>query len=240
MNNMWEGVDKAIDKLNSIIKKDGIGIIMKETEIAKPIISYLVSMGWDVYQEVMIFGKIADIVAICGKLTWILECKTSLSLKLLEQAYAWRGRANFISIVIPQKSYIYDNSFVNHILKQAGIGVLTVEYKDVRLNISPTFNRKTINIIKYLKPEQKTWLQAGSKGGGYYTPFQETKRSIEYNIIKHPEGILFKEFLKLITYHYRTEATAKNCIIKWIRLGIIKAEIINNNNKLYIYPLKEG
>ncbi len=209
---------------------------MKETEIAKPIISYLESMGWDVYQEVMIDDKIADIVATCGKLTWIIECKTSLSLKLLEQAYAWRGMANFISIVIPRKSHIYNNSFVNHILKQAGIGVLTVEYKDVRLNISPTFNRKTINIIKYLKPEQKTWSQAGSKGGGYYTPFQETKRSIELTIKRHPEGILFKEFLKNINHHYNTEATAKQCIKHWIDRNIINAKIVTQNNKLYIYP----
>ena len=45
---------------------------MKETDLAKPIIFYLEEHGWDVYQEVIIHGRIADIVATFGKLTWIL------------------------------------------------------------------------------------------------------------------------------------------------------------------------
>lgn len=84
---------------------------MKETELAKSIILYLEGHGWDVYQEALIQGNIADIVATFGKLTWIIECKTSLSLKLLEQASAWGGKVNFISIAIPAKTRI-NNNFV--------------------------------------------------------------------------------------------------------------------------------
>ena len=210
---------------------------MKETDLAKPVISYLESMGWDVYQEVLIHGRIADIVAVCGKLTWILECKTSLSLKLLEQAYAWRGHSNFISIVIPIKSHIYYNSFINKLLISEGIGILCVNFSEVIENIRPKFHRKTIDIKKYIKPEHKYWAEAGSQKG-YYTPFQNTKRNIEYNIKKYPNGILFKDFLKSIEHHYNTESTARNCLIQWINSNIIKgAKIINQNNKLYIYPI---
>lgn len=210
---------------------------LTEIELAKPVIKYLEEMGWSVYQEVLIYGKIADIVAICGKLTWILECKTSLSLKLLEQTYAWRGRANFISIVIPRKSYIYSNSFVDKILSSEGIGSLIVDFTEVRENIRPKFNRKTIDIKKYIKPEHKYWAEAGSQKG-FYTPFQNTKRNIEYEIKKYPNGILFKDFLKLIDHHYHTEATAKNCLQQWINSGIIKgAKVVNQNNKLYIFPI---
>src|SRR3989304_1278839 len=106
---------------------------LTEVDLAKPVISYLEERGWDVYQEVLIYGKIADIVATFDKLTWIIECKTSLSLKLLEQIYAWRGRANFLSIAIPTT---VGDGFVKNLLINNRIGVLSVnKYSEVFENI---------------------------------------------------------------------------------------------------------
>jgi len=207
---------------------------IKETDLAKPVIAYLEERGWDVYQEVLIYGKIADIVATFGKLTWVVECKTSLSLKLLEQIYNWRGRANFLSIAIPTT---VGDGFVKNLLMNNRIGVLTVRYSEVFENIHPQLNRKVINIQKFIKPEHKTWAEAGSQHG-YYTPFQRTKGNIEYEIKKHPNGILFKDFIKLTEHHYASEATARSCLRQWIESGIIKgAKIINQGNKLFIYPI---
>src|SRR3990167_11042364 len=101
---------------------------LTEVQLAKPIIAYLEERGWDVYQEVLIYGKIADIVATFGKLTWIVEVKTSLSLKLLEQIYAWRGRANFLSIAIPTT---VGDGFVKNLLMNNRIGILTVRHSEV-------------------------------------------------------------------------------------------------------------
>src|SRR3990167_10050555 len=101
---------------------------MKETELAKPIIAYLEERGWNVYQEVLIRCKVADIVATFGKLTWVIECKTSMSLKLLEQIYCWRGRANFLSIAIPTT---VGDGFVKNLLINNKIGVLTVRHSEV-------------------------------------------------------------------------------------------------------------
>jgi len=207
---------------------------LTEVDLAKPVISYLEERGWDVYQEVLIYGKIADIVATFGKLTWILECKTSLSLKLLEQIYAWRGRANYLSIVIP---IAVSNGFTKDLLIKNKIGVLTIRNSEVFENIHPQLNRKVINIQKFIKPEHKTWAEAGSQHG-YYTPFQQTKTNIEYRIKNYPNGILFKDFMKLTEHHYASEATARSCLQKWIESGIIKgAKIVNQDNKLFIYPV---
>mgnify|MGYP001591099230 FL=1 len=210
--------------------------IKSEIELAKPIISYLEEHGWSVYQEVFINGRIADIVATFGKLTYIIECKTSLSLKLLEQIYGWRGYANYISIAIPIKSN-FCSGFVETFLIKEGIGAFTVDkYSEVYKKIEPKLNRKVIDISKFIKPEHKFWAEAGSQKG-YYTPFQNTKRNIEYNIKKYPNGILFKDFLKLIEYHYRTESTARSCLRKWIDSGVIKGiKIVNQGNKLFVYP----
>src|SRR3990167_6383616 len=102
---------------------------LTEVQLAKPIIAYLEERGWDVYQEVFIYGKVADIVATFGKLTWIVEVKTSLSLKLLEQIYGWRGKFNFLSIAIPASSSYGD--FTRDLLIRNKIGVLSVRYSEV-------------------------------------------------------------------------------------------------------------
>lgn len=210
---------------------------MKETDLAKPIIFYLEEHGWSVYQEVIIHGRIADIVATFGKLTWIIECKTSLSLKLLEQIYGWRGYANYISIAIPIKSN-FGSSFIETFLKNDGIGAFTVnEYSEVYKRIEPKLNRKVIGISKFIKPEHKFWAEAGSQKG-YFTPFQQTKNNIQQAIKGYPDGILFNDFLKKIKYHYRTESTARSCLRKWIDSGVIKGiKIINQGNRLFVYPI---
>ena len=109
--------------------------------------------------------------------------------------------------------------------------------EDVIEYIHPQLNRKVINIQKFLKPEQKTWAEAGSQHG-YYTPFQQTKGNIEYRIKHYPNGILFKDFIKLTEHNYSSEATERSCLQKWIESGIIKgAKIVNQDNKLFIYPI---
>ena len=211
---------------------------LSEIELAKPVVLYLKEHGWDVYQEVLIYGKVADIVATFGKLTWIIECKTSLSLKLLEQIYGWRGKANFLSIAIPSNSNPGEG-FVKELLIRNKIGMLTINKyaEEVFEYIHPQLNRKTINIQKFIKPEHKIWAEAGSQHG-YYTPFQRTKQNIEYEIKNYPNGILFKYFIKLTEHHYASEATARSCLRQWIESGIIKGtKIVNQGNKLFIYPI---
>jgi len=208
---------------------------LTEIQLFKPIISYLEELGWNVFQEVLIYGKVADIVATFGRLTWIVEGKTTLSLKLLEQAYNWRGKANFVSIAIPASSSYGD--FTRDLLIRNKIGALSVRYSEVYENIYPQLNRKVINIQKFIKPEHAIWAEAGSQHG-YYTPFQRTKGNIEFRIKHYPNGILFKDFIKLTEHHYASEATARSCLQKWIESGIIKgAKITYQNNRLFIYPI---
>ena len=73
----------------------------KEADLAKVVVSWLNEQHWDVYQEVQIhgFGGVADIVAVQGPLVWVIECKTSLSLTVMEQASVWR--VHFRSVAVP-------------------------------------------------------------------------------------------------------------------------------------------
>src|SRR4030066_46238 len=142
-------------------------------------------------------------------------------------------------IAIPLNSYPGGDCFVKDILVKNKIGMLAVDkyQENVFEYIHPQLNRGVINIHKFIKPEHKTWAEAGSQHG-YYTPFQRTKQNIEYEIKKHPNGILFKDFIKLTEHHYSSETTARSCLQKWIEGGIIKgAKITYQNNRLFIYPI---
>lgn len=48
---------------------------LSEADVARPVVDYLNSFGWTVYQEVETISGIADIVAVLDKRLWIVEVK---------------------------------------------------------------------------------------------------------------------------------------------------------------------
>ena len=74
---------------------------MKEQELASYIVSYLENENWEIFQEVQFrsYGNIADIVAVKDNKLWIIESKTTLSFKVLEQARRWK--CHYRSIAVP-------------------------------------------------------------------------------------------------------------------------------------------
>lgn len=98
---------------------------MKETELAQPVVEWLESQHWDVYQEVECPGGYADIVAVRDNYLWIIECKTSFSLKVVEQAMG--RRAHFRSIAIPKtRGSLSENGIEYDLLRIYQIGALVV------------------------------------------------------------------------------------------------------------------
>ena len=91
-----------------------------ETILAELVVNWLESQKWDVYQEVQIetYGKIADIVAVLGNLVWIIECKKSLSLSVMEQAYRWRRYANFTSVAVQRRKGTEGRVFATKVLSK--------------------------------------------------------------------------------------------------------------------------
>ena len=104
---------------------------MKETDLAKPIIDYLESRNWDVYQEVPCGSGVADIVAVLDQKVWVIELKKTLSIQLLDQAILRHYKVNYVSIGVPlTKTHSSMSSpAVTMILNTYGIGVFTVSKK---------------------------------------------------------------------------------------------------------------
>lgn len=216
----------------------------KETEMAKKVIEWLNSQHWEVYQEVKIGSSIADIVSIQGKLIWIIECKLNFSLDLIGQALEWRRDANFVSIAIPKQKrrYISKARRVGYqILRNYGIGLIEIVNLNADINhqkIEPKLNRKPYSkLIKdSLCEKQKYWVPAGTCGGGYWTPFQETCRNVE-KIVKTNPGIILKDLIDNLKHHYASDISARASISHWVKKGVINGvEYKKEGRYLRFYP----
>ncbi|MDY7037906.1 MAG: hypothetical protein SV375_17310 [Thermodesulfobacteriota bacterium] len=212
-----------------------------EEDVAKHVVEWLDTQGWEVYQEVQIatYGVVADIIAVQKPLLWIIECKTSLSIAVMEQAYRWKGYANFVSVAVPKSNNRRGRAFAETILKNFGIGLLNVRGNDVHENISPLLNRKPSKkrILAILHDEQKTYAAAGNANNKRWTPYQQTCINILQEVNKQP-GITMKELMERIKHHYQTNATARSCLYRWAGMGIIKGVCVKRDGRLIrFYPI---
>lgn len=212
-----------------------------ETEVAEIIIPYLKQMGWEVYQEVQIDSNIADIIATQGKIVWVLECKKSLSLNVMAQAYKWRRYAHYVSIVVPTKKRWNTELLLKNILDYLGIGCYMVSKPDNISEFAPVkLNRKVMSyyITNSLTEQHKTWAKAGNANGNRYTPFQHTKDNLIREVRKNP-GITLKQLIKSIDHHYASEASAKGSLLSWIHQGVINEVELRREGRQYKIYLKE-
>lgn len=213
----------------------------KETDLALKVVEWLTSQHWDVYQEVQICSSIADVVAVQGPLVWIIECKLSMSLGLIGQAHEWIRNAHFVSVAIPGgKRYLTKSRHVaKKIMRHYGIGMFEIyDLRDIREHsVQPRLNRKaTTKIVKdSLREGHKHYAPAGSQGG-YYTPFKATCRHM-VRIVKKNPGIILKDLIDASRHHYLSDVTARACISKYAKRGIIKGIRCERSGKLLrFYP----
>src|SRR4030065_1326652 len=153
--------------MGAICDTDRIGR-MKETDLAKPVINWLLDQHWEVYQEVQYSGPIADIVAVRHGIMWIIECKTSYGFTVLQQASQWA--VHYRSVAIPREKYGYRRDYlVAQYYYRVGVMEVNSQYNDVReVIMAPLVYRKNNLVKQYLSQLtelHKTFAQAGSKGG---------------------------------------------------------------------------
>jgi hypothetical protein len=154
-------------------------VFKSETDLARQVVLWLQDQNWEVYQEVDM-GGVADIVAVQGPLTWVIECKLSMGIALMEQAAGWIGQANYVSVAIP---YVRHNVFCRRVLKWLGIGILEVaadtSYRTdqhgsaVKEETRPRLSRKVKGKLRAALCEaHKTYAEAGNNQGRRWSPFK--------------------------------------------------------------------
>jgi len=220
-----------------------------EAEMAKIVVQHLRDNEWEVYQEVQPphSHATADIVATRGAIVWIIECKRSMSIDLLAQAWEWHGWAHRVSIAVPALRMGHGRrAFLKRITTDYGIGWLSVQQPGsryaaltgVKQLVGPRFQRKLrgTSMRDCLTERHKTYAQAGQAKGRIWTPFKDTCEKVA-RVAKAKPGILLGDLLKEIDHHYSSDASAKSQISKLAREGVIDGvEVRKEKRRLRVYP----
>jgi hypothetical protein len=215
---------------------------MTEQEIAAIAVAELQRLGYETYEEVRFrsLGKIADIVGLRGPVILVLEAKRSMTLALLNQIMYWERYAHQ-RLVCVEKGRI--GLAVTRLLRNEGIGLWRVGRLDgVKEELGPVLRRKALTDLRdYCVAENRSgseYASAGSKGGGYWTPFQGTKRALDEVVKKNP-GIALWEALEQVDHHYASSQSGVNSMANLIQRGVIKTIRIGKWRPIRVWPVEE-
>ncbi len=213
---------------------------IKESDLAKSVLTHLETEGWDCYPEAqMSYGRgRADIACTKEGALWIIEAKLSLSLKLLEQADGWVNTkaAHRVSIAIPYRSI---SPFVYNLCRDRGVGIImaTKQFRSIYVHKEATEldtrAPKVKKMIDSLHPDMKEY-QPGTTSG-YSTPYNRTMKAIRLYLTVNP-GAFLKDIIKDVPHHYASDRTASTCIpnaVKEFEKGKIQSRKIKGRWRFY-------
>lgn len=205
--------------------------------MARDVVAELQRQGYEVYEEVSTGygGKRADLVGVRGVVTIVVECKSSLSLKLLDQLTCWRGYANLIVGAFGGGRI---GNAANAFCRTTGIGLWSI-VSGVNEKIPPTFHRRKWDGLKdALHPAQRSqeYARAGSRDGGYWTPFRQTCDALLVIVNGHPNGIDLRDALRQVKHHYASQSSAVSSLPGLVRGGHVKGIRVTDGRPLRLYP----
>jgi len=220
-----------------------------ESDLAKVVVEYLSSIGWDVYQEVKVSygGKIADIVAVLGKRTWVVETKTTLNLSVLEQANYWKRISNYVSIAVPKAKYSSGREFAKLICRERGIGIFYIDVKrsddfrvktieEARLGrwadkvVDKWFLRENRQLRNMICEEHKTYALAGNSDGKHWSTFKATCKRVAKFVSENP-GCNMREIVAKIDHHYSSDNSAYTSLLHWISIGKVDGLVTDTTKR---------
>lgn len=206
---------------------------MTEAQMAARVVRWLEDDGWSVYQEVEPIGLWgpgrADIVAVNGWRTRVVECKRALSFELLAQAQAWIQYAHWVDIAVPAIKASAEQSAGRNVAYKCagmlGLGVLRVKSLHGieegvvspvdRIGEDPPAGEPRPGLLDLLRPEHKTHAKAGEPGGGQWTRFKQTAAALRDFAANSP-GETLRTALHRVEHHY---ASVRNALMSIERLG---------------------
>jgi hypothetical protein len=214
---------------------------MKESELAEEIITYLEKKGYTSYKEVSMRGKGGNARSDCyftkevnGKTETIaVETKTSMTLKVIEQADRWKSHANQVYVCVPtvtRKGW-KGRKFAIKMCKALGIGVFEYGVKGIKESNIGLINEKAK--MPPLYEEQKDSV-AGNDSGQFFTAFKNTVNELD-KFMDDKDEYLLTDLIKEINHHYKSENSAKSSLKKMIERKVIDNYTIEKkSNKIYV------
>lgn len=210
---------------------------MKETDIAETIVIWLEERGWDVYQEVTGTYGIADIVAKKNDECWVVECKTTFSTAVIEQALRWDETTEYISIACPMPRRKAPRRLIR-LLENHGIGFFQQTWCKEEMTscfVTPPVRKQRRKTAPWTLHEGLKSNKAGTKSGGRWSEFKETVKKLVKYVEENPNCSI-KTAVENIEHHYIKRETAVNCIRQYINNGVITSIELNGNKLLITKP----
>lgn len=179
-------------------------MMIKEVEISEPIEKYLEDLGYKVRSEV----KGCDITAIKDEHFIVVECKTSLSLKLIYQCVDRQEFCDNVYLALPiiNDKKIPNRKYIMKLLKRLELGLITVTFLKTRKRVDVVLEPKVYKKKKKLKHKAKVLNEINERSGNYnrggsvgtelITAYRE--RSIEITRLLVEHGSLSAKELRLL------------------------------------------
>lgn len=210
-----------------------------EKELGKAVVDYYREQGWTVYPEICDI----DIVAKKDDKIIGIECKKHFNLTVLAQAQAKKRYVDEMFVAV-SRGWKNNEEFGCQIAIKFGFGVIYVdksvkygfaeEWKpglkmvpidkkySVTERVAAVLNpRKSDDVDKLLSPQAETFAEAGQVGAKHWTMFKKTGAALVEYVQANP-GTSMKEAVKNIEHHYSSESSAKGCLARGIREGLIQ------------------
>ncbi len=197
-----------------------------ETDLAAAVVAWLKSpmkRYEKVYQEVNGGTGTADLVVPhADGYAWVIECKRTLGLAVMAQAYAWQDDHKHVSVAaFKTKKRDEGRDFARKVCADYGIGVIEVdEYGTCFERTTPVDRRRRQrigDILQKCRPEHENFCPAGSQHGAY-TPFKATILAVR-ELLKQDK---FKvatvdQIVDNIKHHYKCRSAARRGLLNWLR-----------------------
>lgn len=228
-----------------------------EEQLATVAVAHLQEMGYETYEEVHLGpGPRPDIVGLQGSRIAIVEVKRSMSLTLLNQMMHWRGQVHYVYGAIGAGRI---GMAADRLCRQEGLGLWNIDSNLWGQHVTPSIERASItSAIDARLYRHKTalwtldrirgacnehnrsgseWAGAGSKAGGYWTPFAQTRRELG-RLVKKDPGQKMEVYLDAMDHHYASANSGKASLFDLIRGGILSEfELRRQGRSLHVYPV---
>lgn len=159
---------------------------MRETELFEPVKAFLMKTGCtEVYGEVANY----DVLGIQGVVNTIVEMKTTLSFKVIDQALYARTAAQYVYIAVPHRKGELPCS-VREILTANKIGLLYIKDGRATVQIPARFNRVANRMrgersirrhIRSFQHELVGGVKSGEKKTDYSVTMENIQRYLRFN-----------------------------------------------------------
>lgn len=193
-----------------------------EMKLAAHVIRWLHKKNYEkVYQEVAYGGGTADLVVDRDGRGWVIECKKSLSMAVMGQAYDWQAEHAYVSVAV-KKAQKRDSgrNFARAMCRHFGIGLIEVDrFGYAHEVVEPNDQRRKKNVIgdilQSCRPEHLDFCPAGSQHGAF-TAFKGTIADVKKFLgTNGPADVA--TIVANVKHHYRCASAARRNLAKWLQ-----------------------